>query len=580
MVIASSGLYAQVENHLSNSATTETQFRATNSNSSNGVAIGVQTGTLNATPAFVNQKDDSHLWFGTDDSEKMRITKDGDVGVNTTTPSEKFDVDGNARVRGLGNGTNSGIVSHTSNGTLQSITIPNDATKVLLGDGTFGASPGGGDTDWLKIGGGTPSAIDDDIYTEGEVNIDLDNDDDIFKVTQNSNSGSYNNEIFRFEKDNTSYSYISGQTSTANEIQLNLGNAYVKRDQNGYLWLKSASPSTKGTYFKDQKVYFHDDDFSIYSVSEENVYLRSRGVSNNKPNVILMNESGYDGTNPTTTGNSQDTYIYGSLEIDEGGATSPTNLRKNPLMVGVAGTTYFQVDLNGDVGIGTTSPGGQLELSLDEGRKPTTNTWTIPSDARLKNVNGTYDKGLEEISRLEPIRYNYRNTHDRSFSQEVLDQEAVGFLAQDVQKIFPEAVQTGADGYLDFNMHSILIAQINAIKELKERIEQLEQSESTNQFGVERVENGITSKVKATLDQNVPNPFSVSTTIQFEIQKPYENASIFIYNLEGTQLRGYNLEPGSSQIEVEGGALNAGMYLYALIVDGQHIDTKRMILTK
>ena len=47
------------------------------------------------------------------------------------------------------------------------------------------------------------------------------------------------------------------------------------------------------------------------------------------------------------------------------------------------------------------------------------------------------------------------------------DIEQVGFVAQEVQKVFPEAVNKGEDGLLDFNMHPVNVAMINAIKELK-----------------------------------------------------------------------------------------------------------------
>ena len=47
------------------------------------------------------------------------------------------------------------------------------------------------------------------------------------------------------------------------------------------------------------------------------------------------------------------------------------------------------------------------------------------------------------------------------------DTQQIGFVAQEVQKIFPEAVAMASDGYLDFNIHSINVAMVNAIKELK-----------------------------------------------------------------------------------------------------------------
>jgi len=55
----------------------------------------------------------------------------------------------------------------------------------------------------------------------------------------------------------------------------------------------------------------------------------------------------------------------------------------------------------------------------------------------------------------------------------VLNTPNVGFSAQAIQKVFPEAVGTDPDGYLNFNMHAILVAYVNAIKELKAENETL-----------------------------------------------------------------------------------------------------------
>jgi hypothetical protein len=131
------------------------------------------------------------------------------------------------------------------------------------------------------------------------------------------------------------------------------------------------------------------------------------------------------------------------------------------------GNTY----ISGNLGIGTTNPGGKLELSLDQGRKPSTGTWTIVSDERLKDIKGPYTKGLNEILKLNAITYNYKNVGERTFEPEVLKTTAIGFSAQEVQKVFPEAVGVDPDGYLNFNMHAILVAYLNAFKEQQQQIE-------------------------------------------------------------------------------------------------------------
>ena len=51
--------------------------------------------------------------------------------------------------------------------------------------------------------------------------------------------------------------------------------------------------------------------------------------------------------------------------------------------------------------------------------------------------------------------------------------------------------------------------------------------------------------------------------------------------MNGEQITGFDItERGSTSVTINGNTLSAGMYLYALVADGQVIDTKRMILTK
>lgn len=159
-----------------------------------------------------------------------------------------------------------------------------------------------------------------------------------------------------------------------------------------------------------------------------------------------------------------------------GGLIFQTNNVVNPAAGSIVGTipTRMTITAGGNVGIGTVAPGGLFELSLDQGRKPGTSAWTITSDERLKAIHGNYSKGLEEILKLQPITYNYVNSGKRIFEDKVLQKEFSGFSAQAVQKIFPEAVEVDEDGFLNFNMHPILVASVNAFKDLDRKNEELQ----------------------------------------------------------------------------------------------------------
>lgn len=197
----------------------------------------------------------------------------------------------------------------------------------------------------------------------------------------------------------------------------------------------------------------------------------SNGVSGGTSNAntgILLESSGSVYQHYLAPSASESGMLFGSeVASINGGIIFNNSLATSGIQFRAGGNVNrMTITSAGDIGIGTSAPGGQFELSLNEGRKPTSNTWTIPSDARLKNVDGIYQKGLTEILQLKPIRYHYKNTDKKSFESEVLEKEAYGFLAQEVQQIFPEAVGTDADGYLNFDLHPILVAYANAFKEL------------------------------------------------------------------------------------------------------------------
>ena len=139
--------------------------------------------------------------------------------------------------------------------------------------------------------------------------------------------------------------------------------------------------------------------------------------------------------------------------------------------------------LNGYVGIGKIDPGYLLEVNGNAG-KPGGGSWSNSSDVRLKDINGDYDAGLNEIVGLRPVTFYYKEGNPRGLPT---DQEYIGFIAQEVEEIFPEAVSEGPDGYLDFNMHPINVAVINAIMELKARNDALETENALLKRDIEKI---------------------------------------------------------------------------------------------
>jgi hypothetical protein len=152
----------------------------------------------------------------------------------------------------------------------------------------------------------------------------------------------------------------------------------------------------------------------------------------------------------------------------------------------------FVITSAGNVGIGTTAPTLQLELSTNSAGKPTSSTWNITSDERLKTIDGNYTKGLKDILKLNSIMYHYKNGNVRNLPT---DEQGYGFLAQEVQKVFPEAVKTGSDGYLSLDIHPILVSYINGFKEQQQLIDELKKQNEILIKRIENIEKELTQKV-------------------------------------------------------------------------------------
>lgn len=142
---------------------------------------------------------------------------------------------------------------------------------------------------------------------------------------------------------------------------------------------------------------------------------------------------------------------------------------------------------NGYMGLGTSTPSYQLQLNADSAAKPSTNTWTIASDARLKNVTGEYTKGLDAVCQLRPVLYTYNGLAGMPND----GKENISIIAQEAMEHFPECVGTymgrmnpvdenGKENVAEkeveiynWNGHALTFALVNAIKELKAQNEAL-----------------------------------------------------------------------------------------------------------
>lgn len=112
------------------------------------------------------------------------------------------------------------------------------------------------------------------------------------------------------------------------------------------------------------------------------------------------------------------------------------------------------------------------------------------SDVRLKKNIQTIQNSLDKVCNLRGVTYNRNDTLDDN-------QQHIGLIAQEVQKVIPEVVNVGKDnGYLSVSYGNIVSVLIESIKELNTNIEKLEQENKTLKTDVDTLKN----QMKTVLD--------------------------------------------------------------------------------
>lgn len=150
------------------------------------------------------------------------------------------------------------------------------------------------------------------------------------------------------------------------------------------------------------------------------------------------------------------------------GVPAPTNLDDVANKSYVDSRMFWQnngVDaylLTGSVGVGTATPSYNLHVVGTAGLSTGT-SWTNASDIRLKNILGDYQYGLDEVLKLHTVRYSYKKNNQLNLPSNI---QKTGFIAQEVEKVIPDAVSLGSDGFLRLNVDPIHWAVVNSIKDL------------------------------------------------------------------------------------------------------------------
>jgi hypothetical protein len=340
----------------------------------------------------------------------------------------------------------------------------------------------------------------------------------------------------------------------------------------------------------------------VVAISQDNTSSVGRyvGVSAGAYSTISQNNVGVSGKAYGST-----FFNYGVAGVAGGtdagatyygvsGASSGAGINIGVYGSATGGTTDYAGYFNGDVFVnGPTSGTGIL---------------TVPSDQNLKTNIDTIANAISIIGLLDPKTFYFDtlNSHNLKLSA----QKQYGLIAQQVETIMPELVSSvtkpadfdsignityAAYTYKTLNYNAFISILIKGIQEQQLRMDSMQNAMAdmqsqingccssnarTQDPTVNQTDVTLTNAESIVLNQNVPNPFAEQTTITYNLPESVTKAQLLFYDATGKLIKAVDLTGrGNGQINVFANDLSNGIYSYALVVDGQIADTKRMVKT-
>jgi Chaperone of endosialidase len=145
----------------------------------------------------------------------------------------------------------------------------------------------------------------------------------------------------------------------------------------------------------------------------------------------------------------------------------------NAMSFATSSATAVTINASGSVGIGTTTPSMTLYVN---GQAGGTAAWSNVSDARLKGDVVEIQDALNLLEQLRGVRFHWLPTDKRSVGEELalpVDEPQVGFIAQEVGRVIPEAVtapKPGSSGVYSLKDTVLIPVMLEAIKEQQAEI--------------------------------------------------------------------------------------------------------------
>lgn len=222
---------------------------------------------------------------------------------------------------------------------------------------------------------------------------------------------------------------------------------------------------------------------------------------------------------------------------------------------------------------------------------------TVPSSAAnvtdVSNLDS--ERSYQGIMSLTPVEY--KQVYSEELESEVIDTISsetlaelekmvaekktsehthFGFIAEDVQKIYPELVHEDSEGGLSVDYIGLIPLLIQTVQQLDAEVKALKAENCI----VKGMGPGTgTGDYEVNPSKEVQISTNGSCEIEYTLTDEVKAARLYIYSISGRLVDSCNIDVcGNGKLTIDTSKLSKGIYIYSLIADGQPISSRQMIV--